>query len=59
VAVLSKKLSFDDLPFLQLMDVRAKQSDRGRLRSSEVAAKYLDAITTVASAVDAMPGAHA
>jgi len=59
VAVLSKKLSFDDLPFLQLMDVRAKQSDRGRLRASEVAAKYLDAITTVAAAVDAMPGAHA
>ncbi|HWH60609.1 MAG TPA: nucleotidyltransferase domain-containing protein [Terriglobales bacterium] len=59
VAVLSKKLSFDDLPFLQLMDVRSKQSDRGRLRAPEVAAKYLEAITTVAAAVDAMPGAHA
>jgi hypothetical protein len=59
VAVLSKKLSFDDLPFLQLMDVRAKHSDRGRLRAAEVAAKYLEAITVVAAAVDAMPGAHA
>jgi hypothetical protein len=58
VAVLSKKLGFEDLPFLQLMDVRSKQSDRGRLRSSEVATKYLDAIATVASAVDGMPGAH-
>jgi hypothetical protein len=58
VAVLSKKLGFEDLPFLQLMDVRSKQSDRGRLRASEVAAKYLDAIATVASAVDVMPGAH-
>lgn len=59
VALLSKKLSFDDLPFLQLMDVRSKQSDRKRLRASEVAAKYLEAIRTVATAVDAMPGAHA
>ena len=58
VAVLSKKLSFEDIPFLQLMDVRSRQSDRGRLRASEVATKYLDAIATVASAVDAMPGAH-
>ncbi len=59
VAVLSKKLSFDDLAFLQLMDVRAKQGDRGRLRAIDVATKYLDAITTVATAVDAMPGGHA
>ena len=58
VAVLSKKLSFDDLPFLQLMDVRGKQSDRGSLRASDVATKYLDAIATVATAVDAMPGGH-
>ena len=59
VAVLSKRVGFDDLPFLQLMDVRSKQSDRGRLRASEVAAKYLDVISTVAAAVDAMPGSHA
>ncbi|HET8825177.1 MAG TPA: nucleotidyltransferase domain-containing protein [Terriglobales bacterium] len=58
VAILSKKLSFEEIPFLQLMDVRSRQSDRSRLRASEVAAKYLDAIATVASAVDAMPGAH-
>lgn len=59
VAVLSKKLSFDDLPFLQLMDVRSKQADRKRLRASEVAAKYLEAITIVVASVDAMPGGHA
>lgn len=56
VAVLSKKLGFDDSPFLQLMDVRSKQSDRGRLRANDVAVRYLAAITTVADAVDAMPG---
>jgi predicted nucleotidyltransferase len=56
VVDLSKKLSFDDSPFLQLMDVRSKQSDRGKLRASDVAARYLAAITTVADAVDAMPG---
>ena len=56
VAVLSKKLSFDDSAFLQMLDIRAKQSDRGRLRASDVAARYLDAITIVATAVDAMPG---
>jgi hypothetical protein len=59
IAALSKKLNFEDLPFLQLMDVRSKQSDRGRLRAGEVAARYLEAITTVAAAVDAMPGSHA
>jgi predicted nucleotidyltransferase len=56
VAILSKKLGFDDSPFLQLIDVRAKQSDRGRLRAGDVAARYLAAITAVANAVDAMPG---
>ncbi|HXU18807.1 MAG TPA: nucleotidyltransferase domain-containing protein [Terriglobales bacterium] len=56
VVALSKKLGFDDSPFLQLMDVRSRQSDRGKLRASDVAARYLAAITTVADAVDAMPG---
>jgi hypothetical protein len=59
VVALSKKLSFDDSSFLQLMDVRSKQSDRGKLRPSDVAARYLAAITTVADAVDAMPGQSA
>ena len=54
VAELSKKLSFEDSAFLQLLDVRAKKSDRSRLRASDMAARYLDAITTVATAVDRM-----
>ena len=58
VAELSKKLNFDDSAFLQLLDVRAKRSDRRGLQASEVAARYLDAITAVAAAVDSMPGAR-
>jgi predicted nucleotidyltransferase len=54
VAELSKKMSFDDSAFLQLLDIRAKKSERGRLRASDLAARYLDAITTVATAVDRM-----
>lgn len=56
VAILSKKLSFGDSAFLQLMDVRSKKSQRGTMRASVLAAQYLDAITIVANAVDAMPG---
>jgi hypothetical protein len=54
VAVLSKRLGFADLPFLQLMDVRSRQLDRGTLRAGDVAARYLEAITIVAKAVDGM-----
>jgi hypothetical protein len=54
VAELSKKMSFDDSAFLQLLDIRAKKSERGRLRASDLASRYLDAITTVATAVDRM-----
>jgi hypothetical protein len=54
VAILSKKLAFEDLSFLQLMDVRSRQSDRGKLKAGELAARYLDAIAIVAKAVDAM-----
>jgi hypothetical protein len=59
IAALSKKLAFDDSPFLQLMDVRSKQSDRGKLQANDVAQGYLGAITTVADAVDQMPGHQA
>lgn len=55
VAVLSKRLSFDDSAFLQLLDVRAKKSERGGLRAGDLAARYLEAVTIVATAVDAMP----
>jgi predicted nucleotidyltransferase len=59
VAELSKKLSFEDSAFLQLLDVRAKKSNRGTLRASDLAARYLSAITTVATAVDAMQSSKA
>lgn len=58
VAALSKKLGFDDSAFLQLMDVRSRQSDRGKLRAGDLATRYLAAISTVADAVDRM-GGHA
>lgn len=55
VAELSRKLKFNDSAFLQLLDIRAKTGDRSRLRAGEVASRYLDAITAVATAVDNMP----
>jgi predicted nucleotidyltransferase len=51
---LATKLNFDPSAFVELMDVRAGKSDRGRLRARDVTAKYLLAIETVASAVDTM-----
>ncbi len=59
VAELSKKLTFDDSAFLQLLDVRAKKGARGSLRANNLAARYLDAITTVATAVDQMQSSKA
>jgi len=59
VAELSKRLSFDDSAFLQLLDIRARKNDRDKLRAGEVASRYLDAITTVAAAVHGMQGAGA
>lgn len=55
VAELSQKLKFNDSAFLQLLDIRATPGGRGRLRASDVASRYLDAITAVATAVDNMP----
>lgn len=51
---LSKRLKFDDSAFLQLMDIRAKKSDRKQLRATEFAGRYVDAIEKVAVAVDGM-----
>jgi hypothetical protein len=59
VAELSRKLKFDDSAFLQLLDIRGRKSERGKLRSRELAARYLDAIAIVAAAVDAMPDSRA
>ena len=54
VVELSKRLSFDDSAFLELIDIRAKQADRKQLRATDVAARYTGAIETITSAVDRM-----
>jgi len=64
VADLSKRVKFDDSAFLQLLDVRAKKTDRRELRAKDVAPRYLKAIEQVATAVDTMqnptePGSNA
>ena len=58
VTELSKKFGFDDSAFLQLLDVRANKNARGGLKAGDLAARYLDAITVVTGAVDAMPERH-
>lgn len=57
VVDLSKRLQFDDSAFLQLMDIRAKRSDRKQLRASEFATRYVGAIERVVKVVDGMRGA--
>jgi len=54
VQELASRLNFDPSPFVQLMEVRAQQSDRKQLRAADVASRYLAAIEKVASAVDTM-----
>lgn len=54
VTELSERLRFDDLAFLQLIDIRAKKSDRWELRARDVASRYLQTIEQVATAVDTM-----
>jgi predicted nucleotidyltransferase len=61
VVELSKRLNFSDSSFLQLLDVRAKKSNREQLSATDVAGRYLQAIEQVVAAVDTMqsPGAKA
>jgi Nucleotidyltransferase domain len=54
VVELSKRLSFSDTAFLQLLDVRSKKVGREQLRAADVAAQYLQAIEQVVAAVDTM-----
>lgn len=54
VTELAAKLNFDGSAFVQLMDVRAKKTDRKQLRAADVAQRYLSGIEKVASAVDTM-----
>ena len=56
VVELSKRLSFDDSAFLQLIDIRTKQVDRKQLRATDVAQRYIGAIEKITSAVDRMEG---
>ena len=56
VVELSKRLQFDDSAFLQLMDIRAKRSDRKQLRAAEFTVRYVGAIERVVKAVDGMQG---
>src|SRR5205807_10199336 len=59
VQELASRLNFDSSAFVQLMDVRAKKSDRKQFRAMDVAGRYLRAIGTVTTAVDKMPGSPA
>jgi predicted nucleotidyltransferase len=56
VVELSKRLSFDDSAFLELIDIRAKTIDRKQLRATNVAERYTGAIERITSAVDRMEG---
>ena len=56
VVELSKRLSFDDSAFLELIDIRTKQVDRKQLRATDVAQRYTGAIERITSAVDQMEG---
>jgi predicted nucleotidyltransferase len=54
VVELSKRLSFDDRAFLELIDIRAKKVDRKQLRATDYAERYTGAIERVTLAVDRM-----
>lgn len=55
VLELASRMNFDSSGFVQLMDVRAKKSDRKQFRATDVASRYLMAIETVTAGVDRMP----
>lgn len=56
VQELATRLNFETSAFVQLIDVRARKSDRKHFRAADIAAGYLAGIETVAAAVDAMQG---
>jgi predicted nucleotidyltransferase len=53
---LASRLNFDASPFVSLIEVRAKKTDRKQLRAADIAAGYLSGIEKVAAAVDTMQG---
>lgn len=54
VVELSKRLRFNTSAFLQLLEVKGRDTDRRDLRAQRVAAQYVEAIEQVATAVDKM-----
>ena len=56
---LAHRMNFDPSPFVQIMDVRAKNADRKQFRAAEVASKYLATIEQVTAAVDTMQSSGA
>jgi hypothetical protein len=54
VEALSKQIGFDASGILQVLDVRARKSDRKKFSVTEVFSRYLAALEQVAAAVDRM-----
>lgn len=59
VKELGTRLNFDASAFVQLIEVRAKKTDRKQLRAADVAAQYLTGIEKVAAAVDTIQSSPA
>jgi hypothetical protein len=56
VEALSKRIGFDASGMLEVLDVRARKSDRKKFNVAEVFSRYLAALGQVADAVDRMLG---
>jgi hypothetical protein len=54
VEALSKRIGFDASGMLEVLDVRARKSDRKKFNVAEVFSRYLAALEQVAAAVDRM-----
>jgi predicted nucleotidyltransferase len=59
VQELASRLNFEPSAFVQLIDVRAHQSDRKQFGANDLATTYLAAIEKVAAAVDTMQSSTA
>jgi predicted nucleotidyltransferase len=59
VKELGERLNFDSSAFVQLIEVRAKKTDRKRLRAADIAMRYLNGIDKVAASVDTMQSSPA
>jgi hypothetical protein len=59
VELLASRLNLDPSAFVQLLEIRAQNSDRKQFRAAEVASRYLSAIEKVGAAVDRIQGSPA